>query len=74
MFRGESLLPFIAVSSLCILVLLGGYVYSGSLLPSTRWSSDIGAIAIWVFWTACVLFPILTVVLVVRNVYLRRKL
>ena len=53
-----------AISFLCLLVLVGGYLYSGgSLLPSTKGAETPEATQIWIIWGAAAALPLITTVL-----------
>ena len=58
------MLNLTAFSLMCLLVLVGGYFYSGgSLLPSTKGSDAGEAIQIWIMWGVVVTVPLVTAVL-----------
>jgi len=51
-----------AVSLLCVLILTGGYIYSGSVVPITGEGTDRDAVT-WAMWMVIVGIPITTIVL-----------
>jgi hypothetical protein len=50
----------VAVSALCVLVLVGVFLYSGTFLPSTEGASSREAWLLWLEWTGIAAFPLLT--------------
>ena len=58
------MLNLTAVSLFCMLVLVGGYFYSGgSLLPATQGADTPEATRIWIMWSGMVAVPLITAVL-----------
>ena len=56
-------LAMIGLSAFSALVLVGGYAYSGSLVPTEPLSSDGHSIVTWLMWLALVLILVATLVL-----------
>ena len=50
----------VALSMLCILVLILLFLYTGNVFPSTKGASSGEAAAIWGTWVLLVIFPLLT--------------
>ena len=64
----SSLLVVLSLATpVCLLVLVGLYVYSGSFLPSTVGMSGIEALSIWVGWGLLVAIPPLTILLLLPS-------
>ena len=67
MFRGDVAAVLGGLSSVCVLILLGLYLYSGTFLPSTEGAGRAEAAGLWLTWTVLVLVPIATLLdLIVR--------
>lgn len=62
-----------AVSGFSFVVLLGTYVYSGSLAPSEQPLESGYAIVTWLMWLVLMLVPVATAILWTLRVDRRRK-
>jgi len=72
MFLVRKLIPIlVALSSICGLILVGGYAYSGSIFPVTGEGANKDAVT-WVLWALLIGIPILTLCLI--TVAWRKKL
>ena len=64
MYRNNGLMLGLTASSLfCLIVLVGGYLYSGSVLPSTQQTYRADLLVKWLLWTVVVGTPAFTGVL-----------
>lgn len=52
-----------AATLFCLLVLLGLYAYSGTILPSVENAVGIEALVIWLCWTGLIALPLATALL-----------
>jgi hypothetical protein len=59
----DKLIGMIGLSSCCLVVLVGVWAYSGSMLPSTEGALSNEVVTIWLFWAALVAVPVLTLCL-----------
>ena len=60
-------------SVVCILILVGGYFYSGSVVPSTSGASPEEARSIWTHWMVIVAIPSVTLALWVLRLATGKK-
>jgi len=68
------MLNLTAISSFCLLVLVGGYLHSGSILPATQGASQREAAWLWAISGLLMGLPLITGVLwVFRLVSSRRQ-
>lgn len=73
MIQGRSILEtLIVLSMFCLLVLVGGFLYSGSLLPTTG-EGESKDVVTWVLWILIIGIPILTFCLIMLALWKRRK-
>lgn len=70
----DKLILPIGLSLPCLLILAGGWTYSGSLLPSTEGASINEAIVMWVVSALLFAIPIVTICLWVVTVRRYKKL
>ena len=64
MYRNNGLMLGLTASSLfCLVVWVGGYLYSGSVLPSTQQTHGLDLLVKWLLWTVVAGTPIFTGVL-----------
>ena len=67
------MLMLTAVSLFCLLVLAGGYAYTGgTILPQTQNASPGEARELWFEWSFLILIPLLTAVLWILRFWTRR--
>ena len=57
-FKNDFFVALFGLSCFCVLVLVGLYAYSGSLLPSTEGASQSEALEIWLLWIAVAGVPV----------------
>lgn len=68
------MLSLTAFSLLCLMILVGGFVYSGgSLLPYTQHAGTEEALGIWIMWGTTVALPLVTSLLWVLRLSEGRK-
>lgn len=60
MFKHDYFFALFALSVFCGLILIGGYFYSGSLLPSTQGAESAEATGIWIGWSIVAGIPATT--------------
>lgn len=73
MIRNSSfLIVMIVMSLISIMVLVGAYLYGGSVIPSTEYDSVTYSAVVWVMWVSFVLIPIITAVLLFHRWSRRR--
>ena len=56
-----------AISVLCLVTLVGLYVYSGSVFPSTQQSGEIASLIMWASWVLMAGTPVVTGLLWLRR-------
>jgi heme/copper-type cytochrome/quinol oxidase subunit 2 len=62
MIKNPVFLIFCGLSVICGMILWGGSVYSGSVLPSTQGAPPAEARSIWIHWGFIVAIPAMTII------------